>query len=240
MKKVIIIGASSGIGRELAIQYAQLGWQVGITARRADKLDSISRESNGQIWYECFDATAPDNNDGLDRLIDRMNGMDLFVYCAGYGGTSDQLDWSIEKRTFDVNAKGFLEMVNHAFLYFQKKGIGQIAVISSVAGIRGNSFAPAYSATKAFESVYAEGLNLKAHRLGLDIVISDIRPGFVSTEQSDSKTHQKFWSAPVTKAAQQIIKAIDAKKRRAYITRRWWIAGVLLRWVPWPLLRKFL
>lgn len=61
--------------------------------------------------------------------------------------------------------------------------------------------------------VYAEGLNLKAHRLGLDIVISDIRPGFVSTEQSDSKTHQKFWSAPVTRAAQQIIKAIDAKRR---------------------------
>lgn len=237
---MIIIGASSGIGRELAIQYAALGWKVGISGRRIDLLQDICRLNPAQLQYECFDATGPDNIHGLTRLLNQLGGADLVIYCAGYGGTSEQFEQVIEQRTFEVNARGFLDLVIHSFHYFQQKGSGQIAVISSVAGIRGNSFAPAYSATKAFVSVYAEGLNLKAHRLGLDIVVSDIRPGFVNTEQSASKSHQKFWSAPVSKAAAQIIRAVHQKKRRAYITKRWWLAAVLLRIAPWPLIRKFL
>lgn len=240
MKNVIIIGASSGIGRELAIQYAHLGWQVGITGRRRELLEDICRLNPARLTYECFDATGPENITGLQKLMDKLGGIHLFIYCAGYGGTSDELSWEIEKRTFEVNARGYLELVVYAFHYFQERKSGQIAVISSVAGIRGNSFAPAYSATKAFESVYAEGLNLKARRLGLDIIVSDIRPGFVNTEQSAEKSHQKFWSAPVSRAAKQIIRAIDHRKKRAYITKRWWLAAVLLRLAPWWLIKKFL
>jgi short-subunit dehydrogenase len=164
-----------------------------------------------------------------------MQGLDLLVYSSGYGAISDDLDPFIESCTTETNVVGFVSIAGFAFNYFVKQGYGQIAIISSVAALRGNAFAPAYSASKAFMSVYAEGLNLKARRLRKDIIVTDIRPGFVDTKMAQGKT---FWVGAVNKVAKQIIHAIEQKKRVAYITRRWWLVAQLLKMLPYSIYRK--
>ncbi|MEP6927198.1 MAG: SDR family NAD(P)-dependent oxidoreductase, partial [Ginsengibacter sp.] len=132
---------------------------------------------------------------------------------------------------------GFIEIVCYAFNYLVNQGYGQIACTSSIASIRGNSMAPAYSASKAFESNYMEGLYLKAKRLKKNIAVTDIQPGFVGTNMA--KGEGKFWVAPVEKAAEQIYKAIQKKKKRAYITKRWAIIAWLLKYIPGFIYNRF-
>ncbi|MEO5892564.1 MAG: SDR family NAD(P)-dependent oxidoreductase [Ferruginibacter sp.] len=236
MKKVIIIGATSGIGRALAILYAQNNWRIGVTGRRKALLDSLQQEFPNNIVTECFDVTEEGNIRYLKHLIEQLGGVDLLIYNSGYGEPSGNLDWEIDKNTTRINVNGFVEIVNFIFNYFVLEGRGHIAATSSIASIRGNSFAPAYSASKAYMSTYMEGLYLKVSRLKIPVYITDIQPGFVKTEMA--KTEKQFWSAPVDKAARLIYAAIEHKKRRAYITRRWWFIAKLMKVLPMYLYRK--
>lgn len=235
-KKVIIIGASSGIGRELAKLYALDKWLVGVTGRRKELLDELQQQFPDHIITECFDVTRNENTEHLKNLLEQLGGMDLFIYNSGYGEPSKTMDWKIDQRTTLTNVNGFVETVNFAFNYFVKQGYGQIAGTSSIASNRGNSWAPAYSASKAYMSTYMEGLHMKAAKLKLNISITDIQPGFVKTKMA--KSHGQFWVAPVDKAARQIFNAIQHKKRRAYITRRWWLIAKIMKWMPYWIYKK--
>jgi short-subunit dehydrogenase len=236
MKKVIIIGATSGIGRELVRLFAESGALVGATGRREDLLYTLQLEHPKNILTECFDVTSPENIAHLELLISKMNGVDLLVYNAGYGETSYKLDWEIDKKTINTNVNGFITVVNYIFNYFQHQGHGHIAATSSIASIRGSSRAPAYSASKAFMSTYMEGLRLKAKKMRVSgqgetrITITDIQPGFVNTKMA--KGEGQFWVAPLKKAARQIFHAIEHRKWRVYITHRWWLIAKLMTWIP--------
>jgi short-subunit dehydrogenase len=236
MQKVIIIGATSGIGKELATIYASKGYFVGITGRRNDLLISLQSEFPKNIVTECFDVTEKENIPHLQNLIQKLDGLDILIYNSGAGDVSKELDWDIEKRTTEVNVNGFVEIVCYAFNYLVNQGHGQLACTSSIASIRGNSRAPAYSASKAYESIYMEGLYFKVKKLAdsigsrLNIAITDIQPGFVDTGLAIGKG--KFWVATPQKAAMQIFHAIKNKKKKAYITKRWWIIAKLLKWMP--------
>ena len=230
MQKIVIIGATSGIGRELARIYAEAGNLVGVTGRRQDLLYSLQLEYPNQIVTECFDVTGIDNISHLEALIEKLDSMDLLIFCSGWGDHSEQLDWAIDQRTVAVNVNGFTEISNYAFNYFVRQGHGHLAAISSIASIRGNGGAPAYGASKAFQAVYLEGLHIKTLKMRLNISITDIQPGFVDTAMA--KAPKRFWVAPAPKAAGQIVKAIEKKKWRVYITRRWWLIAKLLKWLP--------
>lgn len=235
-KKVIIIGASSGIGRELAILYANAGWRMGITGRREALLDELKDTFPDQVETAVFDVMGTDNIRHLEQLIQKLDGLDLLVYNAGYGEVSTTLDWSIDKTTVLTNVNGFIEMINFTFNYFKQQGHGQIAATSSIASLAGNHFAPAYSASKAFMSNYMEGLYLKAKKNKLRINITDIQPGFVKTTMARGPA--RFWEAPAAKAARQMMDAIEAKKFRVYITKRWWLVAQLIKMLPGWLYRK--
>lgn len=235
-KKIIIIGATSGIGRRMAELYAKQGHRVGITGRRFELLQEIKQMFPGKIEYECFDVTGKENIQRIQSLAEKLNGMDILVISAGNGDTSKDLSWEIDKMTVDTNVNGFIEVANWTFNYFVKQGHGQLATISSIAAIRGNSWAPAYSASKAFQSNYFEGLAIKATKLKSAIAITCIEPGFVKTKMA--KGNKQFWVVPVDKAARQIIKAIDKRKRRVYISRRWWIIAKLYKWLPYAVLKR--
>jgi short-subunit dehydrogenase len=171
-----------------------------------------------------------------------LDGLDLLIYNSGYGDVSDTLDWEIDKRTTLTNVNGFVEIVNYTFNYFVKQGGGQIAATSSIAAIRENSQAPAYSASKAYMSMYMAGLYLKARRIKkkdqkINIAITDIQPGFVNTKMAKGKG--RFWEAPLEKAARQIFDAIQKKKRKAYVTHRWALIAWLLKWMPHFILKRF-
>jgi short-subunit dehydrogenase len=230
MKKVIIIGATSGIGRELAKRYAHKNWLVGITGRRRELLDSLQEEFPNNIIWECFDVTKDNNIENIQFLLQQLGGLDLLIYNSGIGEPSEALDLTIDMNTTKTNVLGFVEIVNFAFNYFAIEGKGHIAAVSSIASIRGNSFAPAYSASKAYMSNYMEGLYIKANKMKLPIYITDIQPGFVKTSMAKSKG--LFWVASVEKAAQQIFTSIENKKRRAYITKRWWLIAKIMKWLP--------
>ena len=229
-KKVIIIGATSGIGRELATIYATQGYFVGISGRRNELLLSLQNKFPKNIVIECFDVTQKENIPHLQTLIQKLDGLDILIYNSGYGEISKALDWDIEKNTTEVNVNGFVEIVCYAFNYLVNQGHGQIASTSSIASIRGNSMAPAYSASKAFESIYMEGLWLKAKKLKKNVSVTDIQPGYVATHLA--KGNKKFWEATPQKAAQQIYEAITKKNKRAYITKRWWIVAKIIKWLP--------
>ncbi len=230
MNKVIIIGATSGIGRELAKMYAAKNWLVGVTGRRRELLDSLQQDFPDNIITECFDVTSGENIECLKHLTQLLGGLDLLIYNSGYGEPSETLNWEIDKNTTQTNVNGFVEMVNFAFNYFVLERKGHIAATSSIAGIRGNSFAPAYSASKAYMSIYMEGLYIKAARLKLPIYLTDIQPGFVKTKMA--KGNGQFWVSSVEKAALEIYTAIKNKKRIVYITKRWWLIAKLMHCLP--------
>jgi short-subunit dehydrogenase len=241
MKKVIIIGATSGIGRELAVRFAKAGYRVGITGRRQELLHTLQQEFNtfntavneaaGPVMETaCFDVTGSENISQLYSLVQKLGGLDLLVYNSGFGDPSPTLEWEIDKKTVAINVNGFIEIVNWGFHYFVRQGGGHIAATSSIASNRGNSFAPAYSASKAFISCYLEGLFLKARRLKLPLFITDIQPGFVKTKEINIEG--QFWVVPLPKAGRQIFAAIESKVFRAYISRRWRLVAMLMRLVP--------
>ena len=241
MDRVIIIGATSGIGLELAKLYIQNGDRVGATGRRSQLLNELQNKFPDQVATECFDVMGEENIPHLESLIEKLGGFDILIYNSGFGNTSDTLDWAIDKQTTQTNVNGFIEMVNYAFNYFARQGRGQIAATSSIASVRGNSQAPAYSASKAFMSTYMEGLHFKSRRLRkrnpkIRVSITDIQPGFVNTKMAKGKI--RFWQAPVEKASRQIFAAIKKKKRKVYITHRWSIIAWILKWLPYRILRK--
>jgi short-subunit dehydrogenase len=242
MQKIIIIGATSGIGFELAKLYAQNGDLVGGTGRRNELLQKLEQLFPGQIVTECFDVMGNENIPHLESLIRKLGGLDLLVYNSGYGSANETLEWGLDSKITQTNVNGFIEIVNYAFNYFVKQGSGQIAGTSSIASVRGNSYSPAYSASKAFMSIYMEGLHIKALRMkrkniNMHIYITDIQPGFVKTRPVKEKG--RFWEAPVEKAARQIFNAIQKKKRRVYITHRWTVIAWVLRWMPYSIFRRF-
>lgn len=230
MKKIIIVGATSGIGLELARLYAGSGNLVGATGRRQDLLYSLQLEFPNQIVTECWDVTGDQSIAHLESLIRKLDGLDLLIYNSGYGEVSKDLDWPIDQRTVDTNVNGFLEVVNYTFSYFVRQGHGHVVTTSSIGSIRGNSMAPAYSASKAFQSVYFEGLHMKIKKMKLPLFVTDVQPGFVATKMA--KGHGVFWAAPPAKAARQIAAAIEKKKWRVYITRRWNLIAWMMKWMP--------
>jgi short-subunit dehydrogenase len=229
MQKILIIGATSGIGRELSRLYAAAGHLVGATGRRQELLDSLQLEYPDRILTECYDAASTEATAHLAAFVRKLGGLDLLIYNAGWGDLAEKLDWAIDKETVDINVNGFLAAIHFGWEYFTAQGHGHLVTISSIAGNRGNRHSPAYSASKAFQSIYFEGLYIKARKMKIPLYVTDIQPGFVDTKMAKGP---RFWVAPVDKAAQQITRAIEIKRRRAYITRRWWIIAKLFKWIP--------
>lgn len=230
MQRILIIGATTGIGRELARLYAAAGNRVGVTGRRREMLETLRQEYPEQVLIACFDATAENAPGELAELTQRLGGLDLLIFNAGWGDLSDTLDWNIDKPTVDINVNAFLAAIHFGWNYFTRQGHGHLVTISSIAGIRGNRHSPAYSAAKSFQRIYFEGLYIKARKKRIPLYLTDIRPGFVDTKMA--KGPVAFWVAPPQKAARQIIRAIGYRCRVAYITRRWRIIAILFRWLP--------
>jgi short-subunit dehydrogenase len=218
-QKIIIIGATSGIGKKLAELYAEKGNQVGITGRRNELLKEIKNLFPGKIETECFDVTGNENISRINSLVEKLGGLDILIYSSGMGEPSKELNWKLDKITVDTNVNGFVEIANWGFNYFIQQGYGKLVTISSVAANRGNSWAPAYSASKAFQSNYFEALAIKACRMKMRIGIICIEPGFIKTKMA--KGNKIFMALTVEKACRRIMVTIEKNKRKSYLSLRW-------------------
>lgn len=227
MQRIIIVGASSGMGRELVNFYAKEDVCLGIIGRRESLLAELSERYAPLVYYRKCDASDPDSIiPVLEELVAVLGGLDLLLFSAGTGDLNPTLSFQIERPTVWLNVVGFTAVVDWAYLFFEKQKTGHLVVISSVAGLRGDGLSPAYNASKAYQINYMEGLRKKAAKSGVPIIVTDIRPGFVDTAMA--KGEGLFWVASVEKAALQIKRAIHRKRTVVYITSRWkWVAFVL-------------
>lgn len=231
MKKAIVIGASSGIGRALAKVLSQNGYALGVMARRVHLLEELRHELTGEISIVEIDVrNASRAMASLEGLIQTMGGVDLVVISAGTGEVNNDLTWHWEQEAILTNVTGFAALANVAMRHFMQKGCGHLVGISSLAALRGGRESPAYNASKAFEANYMEGLRQKVGKERLPITITDIRPGFVDTAMA--KGEGIFWAAPAEIAARQIYHAIARKASVAYVTRRWRLIAWLLKAIP--------
>lgn len=231
MKTAIIIGASSGIGRELAKILSAEGYTLGLAARRGELLQELQGELPGDSRAKVLDVAKPaEAMPLLEELIAELKQVDLFVINAGVGSLNSSLDWEKEKETIDVNVTGFAAMANVAVKHLEQRAAGHLVGISSVAAIRGGGAAPAYGASKAFVSNYLEGLRQRFSKRKMAVTITDVKPGFVDTPMAQGEG--RFWQAPASTAARQIVDAIHKGRSHVYITKRWRLIGWLLKAMP--------
>lgn len=236
-KKVIIIGATSGIGREVALVYIAQGWTVGVAGRREAELESLRAMAPEQVFTQVLDVTKDDAAEHLQSLINKVGGMDLFLLSSGIGKQNYTLETEIELATAATNVDGFIRMTNAAYHYFEKQGHGHLAVISSIAGTKGLGAAAAYSATKGFQHMYIDALDQLSRMQKLNISFTDIRPGFVATPLlKSSKKYPMLMHAPIV--ALDIVDALKRKKRVAIIDWRFRLLVGFWRLIPkWIWLR---
>jgi short-subunit dehydrogenase len=234
VSKAIVIGTSSGIGRALAKELAANGYEVGLAGRRIQLMENLRREIVTPTYLKAMDLSRPEEaRQLLAELIEEMGDVELIVVNSGVGHTDPP--WEIERQIIQVNVAGFAAVANRAMAYFVERGSGHLVGVSSIAALRG--LRAAYSASKSFDSTYLEGLRLKADKLGVDVQVTDVKPGFVDTEMTAGRGGM-FWVATTEEAARQIFTAIRKKKRHVYVTRRWRLMGWLMKALPYPVVSK--
>lgn len=231
MKRIVIVGATSGMGLEVARLALRAGWRVGAAGRRTDRLEALRAEAPEQVEIRQMDVTDPAAPEQLATLIERLGGMDIYLHSSGIGFRNEALDPAIELATARTNAEGFIRMVTAAYTYFRSHGGGQIAVISSIAGTKGLGAAPAYSATKRLQNTYIDALAQLARMQRARIRFTDIRPGFVDTPLLAADGGYPMLM-PADRVARSIFRAIVRGRRRVVIDGRFAVLVFLWKLIP--------
>lgn len=232
MKRVVIMGASSGIGMAVAEALASRGVKVGVAARHTATLEALKNKYPDFVEYSSIDITKPEAVDQTNELIERLGGMDIYFHAAGIGYENLTLDPEREVQIVETNAVGFARMLCMAYRYFRDRHIpGQIAAISSVAGTKGIGRLSAYSASKAFDQRYLAALEQLSTEEGAEISFTDIRPGWTNTPLLVPGLKYPM-EMTVPYVLPQIIKAIVRRKRVAVIDWRWNLLVGAWRLIP--------
>lgn len=232
MKRVVIMGASSGIGLAVAKAFASRGVRVGLAARRTETLKDLKNTYPDFVEYASIDVTKPEAVGQLRELVERLCGMDIYFHVAGIGYENLTLDPEREVRIIQTNAGGFARMTCAAYRYFREKGIkGQIAAVTSVAGTNGIGRLSAYSASKKCAQTYLVALEQLANAENAGIAFTDIRPGWIRTPLLLPGTEYPM-EMTLEHALPQIIRAIVKRRRVAYIDLRWGLLAAAWKMIP--------
>ncbi len=231
MKRILIVGATSGIGLEVARLYIRKGWRGGAAGRNVEALAALASEAPERVVTERIDILDDDAPARLLSLVERLGGMDIYLHSSGVGSRNLELHPDIEIATLRTNGEGFVRMVTAAFGWMRSHYGGRIAAISSIAGTRGLGSAPAYSASKRMQYTYLDALDQLARMEGLPIRFTDIRPGFVSTPLLNRSHSYPLLMEPRA-VAERIVRALDSGRRRVVIDRRYALLVALWRLIP--------
>ena len=236
-KTIIIIGATSGIGKALFENYAKDGNRLVIVGRRTNLLDELRCQHPSNTYTATADITKQDEiEQAVQSLHKELGSIDLAIVCSGTGEINPSLDYDVECPTLDTNVTGWTFVVDMLYHIFEQQGHGHLVTITSAGGLRGEPMAPAYSATKAYQINYMEALRKKAYKAGVKITVTDVRPGLVDTAMA--KGEGLFWVMPVEKVARQICTAIRNKKSKVYVTKRWHILAIVCKNLPFCLYKQ--
>ncbi|MBU2610198.1 MAG: SDR family NAD(P)-dependent oxidoreductase [Chloroflexi bacterium] len=242
-RRVIIVGASIGIGAALARRLAREGYTLALLARRADLLAGLCDEINlaaGETRALVYphDVTDYDSVPALlQKILADLGGLDLFVYNTGISLPVGfkKYDFEKDRRTTEVNYLGALAWLNPVAAMFQNLKSGQIVGLSSVAGERGRVGNPSYNASKAALSCYLEALRNRLSRYGVNVLTA--KPGFVDTDMIVG-AKGTFWVIPADQAAADICRAIRKRRQQVYTPARWRLVMLIVRNIPSFIFRR--
>lgn len=231
-RRIVISGATSGLGRALAELFIADGWRVGVAGRNMRALDELKSIAPERVMSAQIDVGSREAPERLISLVTALGGMDIYLHCPGILLENPELDPEKEVKVAETNATGLARMVASAFNYFRHSGAkGRIVAISSIAGCRGLGDLPAYSASKAFAQTYLEGLRQYADKLHLPLQIVDIRPGWTRTPLLDP-ARSYLLEMDAERVVPEIYKAVLTAKRSCTIGLRWRILTCFERLLP--------
>ena len=217
-KVVMITGASSGIGRGLAVEIARRGGKLGLVARRAEVIDEVVREIEsvgGKAVALPADVQGGESMvKAADRLRSAFGSIDVLIANAGIGPTRDAANFSAEEvaNVFNVNVIGATNSVAAVLPNMLERAGGQLVVISSLAAYRGLPKSAAYCASKAAVSSFFESLRLDLEPRGIDVTI--IHPGFIKTPLTAGRGARLPYLMELDYAVQKMVRVIEKRRKR--------------------------
>ena len=185
MKTIWITGASSGIGKALAIKFSKEGWQVAASARRENLLEELVSE-NKNIFSFPLDVTDKDQCKlAFDKINNKFNDIDICVFSTGTWDPKKEKEIDVEQieKVIKVNFFGTLNCIKSVEEYFKNKKNGHISIVSSIAGYRGLPNSTGYGPSKSALNNLTESLYFDFKRYG--VRVSLISPGFIKTPMTD-------------------------------------------------------
>jgi NADP-dependent 3-hydroxy acid dehydrogenase YdfG len=235
-RSILITGASSGIGRALALEYARAGARVALCARRTEELEAVAagvRAAGGQALPMTVDVTDTSAvSDAVRRADHELGGLEMVVANAGRGDWrhASQLRWQDVEAVLDVNVKGAMATLIAAVPVFLAHQGGHLVAVTSLAGRRGLPMSAAYCASKSATTVFLESLRIDLAAAG--IRVTDVQPGFVSTSMTENVEHPTPFRWTADKAARHIARRLE--RGPAVIAFPWTLAfaASLARLVP--------
>jgi len=211
-KTIWITGASSGIGKALAIKFSKEGWSVAISARREKLLDEIA-ESYNNIYPFPLDVTDSEKcKFTFENIKKKVGDINISVFCTGIHDPKSEKKLNLEKirKIMEVNFFGTINSINAVYDFYKEKKSGHISIVSSVAAYRGLPAAGAYCASKSALSSFAESLFFDLKRF--NVRVSLISPGFIKTPMTDQNNFPMPMIKSAEFAADQIFKGLTQKK----------------------------
>jgi short-subunit dehydrogenase len=242
---IVITGASSGLGAEMARQFAALGYDLGLAARRVERLAELRQEILAAHPDRRVEVAALDVTDGdavhtvVAELDRRLGGIDRLIANAG-SGTGAALGtggWNANKITAETNFVGVLAQADAAMEVFRRQGRGHLVLISSMSAVRGMRRAmTTYAASKAGIAVAAEGLRAEGLS-GIDISV--IYPGYIASEMNAHVRDRTPFLVDTATGVQAMVTAIEKRRKKAYVpVWPWVLVGAAMRFLPLAVVRK--
>jgi short-subunit dehydrogenase len=241
--RTLITGASSGLGAEMARQFAAKGHELALVARREERLHELRDSLPGaRVAIRALDV---DDHDAVFRVFgeldDELGGLDRVIVNAGIGkgapvGTGR---FDVNKETITTNLLSALAQCEAAMELFRARGAGHLVVVSSVSALRGMPKSmTAYSASKAGLAAVAEGL--RAELLGSPIKVTTLFPGYIRSEMNERVTQRTPLMASTEDGVRAMVRAIEKQVASAVVPPwPWRPLGVVLRHAPLSVIRRF-
>lgn len=236
-KTVFITGASSGLGKQMAIEFARRGYRLALTARRGELLAQLQSDLianyQAEVHTRILDVLDfADINLALQEAAAKFSHIDIVIANAGVGYSEKigRLGFDKVKQTIDTNVLGVMATIDAAVQLFETQGSGHLVAISSVAAFRGMPYGAAYSASKAAVSTYVEALRAELYYKPIDVTL--LSPGYIDTPINQAARSRPF-CIDVERGGKILVDRIEAKVKHATVPRwPWAIVARLLSWLP--------
>jgi NAD(P)-dependent dehydrogenase (short-subunit alcohol dehydrogenase family) len=242
-RKIVITGASRGIGKELAYKYATRGAEIVLMARSTEDLAEVAEEVSirgGKAHYITCDVSDRDDvRKAFDFAKEKLRNFDIVFLNAGVGGQNWFAEGDVSKfdQIIKVNVLGLAYGMENVVPLMIKRGRGKIAITSSLADSRGFPGNGAYCSSKAAASHLAESARAELRPYGIDVLT--IKPGFIKTEMTDSNDFYMPFLMEADEAAGHIANKIEEGKNHIYFPAPTMIASALGKCIPDPIFDFF-